>query len=287
MLTKSPSVRQSPRVRRLHSDWKAMQQLKAESSILEFRPAGPRFSMPAEAYHVRFNGPGLWKPNDSDNVRVRQEHEVVIRLGAAYPRRMPELAWQTPIFHPNISAGGIVCLGGYSTHWVPSLQLDELCVMLWDMIRYQNFDPNSPYNREAAQWSRTQDEYAFPLDDRPLRDLAVHPLAILVDELPAAEVEAPPVALARPLEARGAGEHREGVVTEWSGPRPNQPPTLDDDQQFGDAVATWLSEPGPAAPVRPRPPDDEIVFLDTAIVQAEIVDAPPRAVDAPEILFLE
>jgi hypothetical protein len=241
-----------------------MQQLKAESSILDFRPAGPRFSIPAVAYQVRFNGPGLWKPNGTDEVLLRQEHEVLIRLGAAYPRRMPELAWQTPIFHPNISAGGIVCLGGYSTHWVPSLQLDELCVMLWDMIRYENYDPNSPYNREAAQWSRAQDRYSFPLDLRPLRDRAVRPAATVVDQQQFVEPEKPPTAApARP------------------------PAALGDAQQFGDTVAARLLESGPAVAVRPQPPDDEIVFLDTEIVEAEVVEVPPRSADAPEILFLE
>lgn len=83
---------------------------------------------------------------------------------------IPELAWQTPIFHPNISATGVVCLGGYGTHWVPSLMIDELCHMLWDMIRYQNYDTESPYNRAAAVWAREQTEFPFPLDERPLRD---------------------------------------------------------------------------------------------------------------------
>ena len=83
---------------------------------------------------------------------------------------MPELTWMSPIFHPNISASGVVCLGGYGTHWVPSLSLDELCGMLWDMIRYRNFDVESPYNREAALWAKTQTRFAFPLDDRPIRD---------------------------------------------------------------------------------------------------------------------
>jgi hypothetical protein len=220
-------------------------------------------------------------------VLVRQEHEVIIRLGAAYPRRMPELAWQTPIFHPNISAGGIVCLGGYSTHWVPSLQLDELCVMLWDMIRYQNYDPNSPYNREAAQWSRTQDRYSFPLDVRPLRDRAVRPMAMLVDEPPFVVAEPPPPVPARPPQSLGDDQPRGGVGTQRSGRSPNLPPVHGDDQQFGDAVAAWLSEPGRAAPVRPRSPDDEIVFLDTEIVEAEIVESPSHSADTPEILFLE
>jgi hypothetical protein len=103
-------------------------------------------------------------------VLIRESHEVSIQLGAGYPRMMPELTWQTPIFHPNISGSGVVCLGGYGTHWVPSLNLDELCVMLWDIVRYANFDVESPYNREAALWARTQETYRLPVDPRPLRD---------------------------------------------------------------------------------------------------------------------
>jgi ubiquitin-protein ligase len=158
--------RESPRTRRLRTDRNALEKLRADSSVLEFTPLGD----PAEAYLIRFQGKGVWRPAGSNRIQVREMHEVSIKLGASYPRMMPELAWKTPIFHPNISAGGVVCLGGYGTHWVPSLNLDELCVMLWDMIRYANYDVESPYNREAALWARTQTEYRFPLDPRPLRD---------------------------------------------------------------------------------------------------------------------
>jgi hypothetical protein len=149
-----------------------MEQLKADSKIFDFSVPGPMFEGLPETYYVRFRGFGLWSPNGSGSVLVREGHEVVIRLGASYPRMMPELIWKTPIFHPNISANGIVCLGGYSTHWVPSLQLDELCVMLWDMIRYANFDVDSPYNREAARWAREQTAYELPVDRRPLRSIS-------------------------------------------------------------------------------------------------------------------
>ena len=98
-------------------------------------------------------------------------HEVIVNLGAAYPRMIPQLTWQTPIYHPNISNNGVVCLGGYGTHWVPSLTLSKMVEMLWDMVRYANFDVNSPYNREAAIWAREQSEYPFPLDARTIRDL--------------------------------------------------------------------------------------------------------------------
>jgi ubiquitin-protein ligase len=158
--------RESPRTRRLRTDRNALDKLHGESTILDFTPLGD----PAEAYVVRFHGKGLWRPSGNNRIVTRDLHEVSIKLGASYPRMMPELQWKSPIFHPNISAGGVVCLGGYGTHWVPSLNLDELCVMLWDMIRYANYDVESPYNREAALWARSQSEYRFPVDHRPLRD---------------------------------------------------------------------------------------------------------------------
>ena len=156
----------SPRDRRLRSDFRAMQSLREESTIIEFDSRGD----PPTRYRVVFHGKGIWRPNKSDQIRIGDRHEVLITLTSAYPRMIPELAWQTPIFHPNISASGVVCLGGYGTHWVPSLKLDELCNMLWDMIRFKNFDVESPYNREAAIWAKNQAEYHLPLDQRPLRN---------------------------------------------------------------------------------------------------------------------
>jgi hypothetical protein len=158
-------MRDSPRIRRLRNDLAALEALRAESTILDFTATGD----PPESYVVRFAGRGAWKPNNGE-VAIRELHEVEIRLGASYPRMMPELNWKTPIFHPNISGNGAVCLGGYGAHWVPSLNLDELCEMLWDMTRYQNYDVESPYNRAAAQWARTQSSFRLPLDSRPIRD---------------------------------------------------------------------------------------------------------------------
>jgi hypothetical protein len=122
-----------------------------------------------------FSGRGLAR-NSEGRIGLVDQHEVMVELGAAYPRLMPQLAWQSPVFHPNISNNGVVCLGGYGTHWVPSLTLDKLCSMLWDMIRYKNFDIESPYNRDAALWIRTQNQFSLPLDTRSIRD-RVHGMA--------------------------------------------------------------------------------------------------------------
>ena len=161
----------SPRIRRLLADHRALQRLQAESSILRFRRQGN----PPERYRIRFYGRGLSVVPGTRRVRILKRHEVRVDLGASYPRTMPELAWRTPVFHPNISRSGLVCLGGYSVQWVPSFKLDELCEMLWDMIRLQNFDVVHPYNREAAEWMRRQPPERFPVDLRSLRDQATAP----------------------------------------------------------------------------------------------------------------
>jgi hypothetical protein len=178
-------MRESPRTRRLRSDQKALEQLAADSSVFSFSPYGT----PPDFYILRFRGRGFWKPDVAGEVLVRDEHELHVKLGASYPRMMPELAWKSPIFHPNISASGVVCLGGYGTYWVPSLSLDELCGMLWDMIRYANFDEKSPYNREAAAWAKNQTFFRLPIDSRPLRDKLAAKMAD--DFLPRLEPIAP------------------------------------------------------------------------------------------------
>ena len=38
------------------------------------------------------------------------------------------------------------------------------------MIRYKNFDTESPYNREAALWAKQQTDFVFPIDTRSVRD---------------------------------------------------------------------------------------------------------------------
>lgn len=229
-------MRESPRTRRLRSDRKALDQLKADSTIFDFQAYGD----PPHTYIVRFFGKGLKRTHPEARVELHHQHEVRIELGASYPRLQPELAWRTPIFHPNISAGGVVCLGGYGTHWVPSLNLDELCEMLWDMIRYANFDVNSPYNRDAATWAKLRREHQFPVDPRPIRDRLAAPQA------DAAEI---PVAV----------------------PVIETPP-------HSAAPAAGVPHVAPVAPPTPRisPVAEDILFIDDeVIVNAEVVDDEP------------
>lgn len=158
---------ESPRDRRLRADREAMHRLLTESSVLRFEDTG---AGPApERWTLTFSGIGFARDAGGQVVQ-RDTHTVEVILGPEYPRQRPDLRWCTPLFHPNVSENGRVCLGGYSTHWAPSLRLDALCEMLWDMLRYANFDVRSPYNLLAARWAARQPPGTFPVDGRPLRD---------------------------------------------------------------------------------------------------------------------
>jgi ubiquitin-protein ligase len=253
----------SPRLRRLQSDLRALQQLQSESSIFHFTAHGD----PAEAYTIWFIGRGMMRHENSGPIELQERHEVQIRLGAGYPRMMPEIRWKSPIFHPNISANGSVCLGGYGTYWVPSLTLDELSHMLWDMIRYENYDETSPYNREAALWAKTQSQYVLPLDKRPLRDRLAGIAAV---------EEFQPKSNARekvyPRETPGGG--RWGYSPTATGSLPGVPTP---------SSAPRAAPPVPVRPARTAPDDGGVIFLDAEVVQAE----PVRPASDADIMFIQ
>jgi ubiquitin-protein ligase len=264
----------TPRLRRLQSDLKSMQQLQAESSILHFTAHG---ELP-EAYTIWFLGRGMMRGENNGPIELQERHEVHIRLGAGYPRMMPEIRWKSPIFHPNISGNGSVCLGGYGTYWVPSLTLDELCHMLWDMIRYENYDETSPYNREAALWAKTQTLHQLPLDERPLRDRlagytseTVEPQKIFAAQpvYPTSPPLAPPVTQA----ANGRWAYSPNTpLAQPAAVRPAVPPV----------VRTPLRPPTPPRPV-PATDDGGVIFLDS---DAAATPVRPAANDS-DIMFIQ
>lgn len=169
-----PGNLRTPRARRLETDWRLLQQLANESTAFQFAVGHRGEEGMPESYHLTFHGPSLVSLGDAVPlaITIQQRHEVRVVLGPQYPRQVPLLTWLSPIFHPNIAPSGTVCMGGYSSHWVPSLMLDRLCEMLWDMLTFRNYNVESPYHRKVAQWLSTQKEYVFPLEARALRQVS-------------------------------------------------------------------------------------------------------------------
>lgn len=255
-----------PRTRRLKTDHEAMKRLRDGSSILDFIPSGD----PPERYTVLFKGKGTVRKDESVPVELTDTHRVEIQLGIDYPRSQPYLKWQTPIYHPNIAVSGAVCLGGYSTNWTPSLTIDQLCEMLWDMVRFANYDTESPYNYRAAQWAKSQSQFEFPLDPRPLRDKAVQTLGSNIIRLSptsaAASGNAKAVApAASPARSRvpPATQDRPAAV---SPPRPPQrvsrPPAAQDSEEIVFLEDTSGRLPPLSEPIQPVSPEDDILIIE-------------------------
>jgi ubiquitin-protein ligase len=259
-------MHESPRIRRLRSDLAAMERLQSESSVLRFRAQG---RPPVQHYVVIFQGRSLWRDRGG-KVTTLERHEVEIKLGASYPRTMPELRWLTPIYHPNISEIGMVCLGGYGTHWVPSLNLDELCGMLWDMARYHNYDIRSPYNREAALWVANQTTFRFPLDTRSVRDLR----AALgrVESVPSAPPASQPERSSAPEPGTKSARYREfvrkfasdlqSITPGPASPSPAIPETWESDDRPEGFILLDMEVDLRPRPTPPRQGGDEIVFIE-------------------------
>ena len=70
-------TRQSPRFRRLRTDNNALTKLKSESSIVDFVAHGN----PPDHYLVTFRGRGFFRPDGTNRVSIRSEHQVSISLG--------------------------------------------------------------------------------------------------------------------------------------------------------------------------------------------------------------
>jgi ubiquitin-protein ligase len=169
------SVGESPRIRRLKADLVRMQELAAQSDLIEFKAISAGRNLPPETYIVTYKCKGIVGVDRSGEPKIGNRHQVEIYLHNQYPQRWPGMKWLTPVWHPNINhANGTVCVD--AAWWTASRSLDRLVLMIGEMVQYKNFhdDPTKPpfpWDPEAARWSR---EYRkkhprfFPLETREL-----------------------------------------------------------------------------------------------------------------------
>jgi hypothetical protein len=136
--------------------------------------------------------------------------------------------------------------------------------MLWDMLRYHNYDIRSPYNRDAALWVAQQQSFRFPTDDRPLRDLRA--------------------ALGRvPAEAEGSSSFSVGDRSNRPGHEGGKRKTLDRVRNFAQRYGRVFSggaelESQPPSPAPSLPANSELRDL----VAAQAAATAPEAVTSTD-----
>ena len=166
---------QSPRMRRLRADYQRVQELAAQSDLIDVAAKSVRKGMPPERYVVTYKCKGIVGVDPKGKPKFGSKHQVEIYLHSQYPQRWPGMQWLTPVWHPNINHhNGSVCVD--AAWWTASRSLDRLVLMIGEMVQYKNFHddpakPPFPWDPEAARWSReyrNKNPKAFPVDTREL-----------------------------------------------------------------------------------------------------------------------
>ncbi len=142
------------RMRRLQADY---DRIKDEFYGHRYVEVEPLEGNPPFRYLVTYNLKGLvWDKKEKAPV-VIDHHEVEIYLHRDYPREKPQCKMRTKIFHPNF--GLKVCIADY---WAAGERLADIIIQIGQMIQYQNYNPKSPLNQEAARWT-LQNVKMFPI----------------------------------------------------------------------------------------------------------------------------
>ena len=87
--------------------------------------------------------------------RTRQEpSRILLQLPPRYPFEKPQVSFETPIWNPNVFAGGRLCYGDWKV-------MEFLDLFLIRLMKIVALDPsiinlNSPANAGAAAWYRSK-----------------------------------------------------------------------------------------------------------------------------------
>lgn len=150
----------TPRLNRLKKDYEKLQDLAIRSAFVTIESTKGE---PPTEYVLILTCKGVQSLDNKQPI-YSEFHRLRIRLHDDYPRRKPEFALLTPIFHPNVSSSGAVCIGDEGDHgYAPSMGLDDIVIRIIEMIRYENFSARSAFNHEAGQWAQ-KNQQLLPLD---------------------------------------------------------------------------------------------------------------------------
>lgn len=89
--------------------------------------------------------------------RVGGQWHLTISVPAAYPNNPPEVHFQTPICHPNVSfKTGEICLDLLKTSWTPAYGIVSTLEAVQQLLSAGG-EPDSPLNLDIAKLLREGD----------------------------------------------------------------------------------------------------------------------------------
>lgn len=93
-----------------------------------------------------------------DTVYEGGKFTLTIVLPEDYPFSPPHVKFVTPVYHPNVSETGAICLDILKDEWSPALTLHKVLVSLRSLLADPN--PDDPLDAGVAnQYLRNRDEF--------------------------------------------------------------------------------------------------------------------------------
>ncbi len=143
------------RVRRLQADF---DKIKDEFYGHKYVKVDPIEGSPPVRYMITYYLKGLKWDKRKNDVVENYQHTIEVYLHKNYPREKPQCIIKSDIFHPNFGASKI-CI---ADHWAAGESLADIIIQIGQMIQYQNYNPKSPLNQQAARWT-LKNEQLFPV----------------------------------------------------------------------------------------------------------------------------
>ena len=74
---------------------------------------------------------------------------VKIELDRFYPAKPPEITFLTQVYHPNISARGLICMDILMDQWCPALTIENCLISIVSLLDDPGLE--NPLNKDVAE----------------------------------------------------------------------------------------------------------------------------------------
>ncbi|CAF1022761.1 unnamed protein product [Rotaria sp. Silwood1] len=110
------------------------------------------YAKPEEPSKDMMNWTG-WIEGPKDTPYTNGRFYLSLKFSSDFPFKPPAIQFVTPIYHPNISIKGEICLDILRSQWSPALTVRSLLISLCSLLSDPN--PEHGINKEALELYRT------------------------------------------------------------------------------------------------------------------------------------
>ncbi len=157
--------------KRIRADWESLKEKARKSgywtiSKLQTADSGNHsINIEIRGRAISVAGPNV------DRVEYNDKQLFRIEFPQDFPQAPPTIHIQSPTFHPNLPADGIVNTNDVGITWSAETPTEVLVERIWNSLRGSYMDAVNAINLGAGQWYQAKSAARpdfFPVDQRPL-----------------------------------------------------------------------------------------------------------------------